>query len=61
MKDEIMQCIAVVLNALNTIPVSGKQNLANLSGSIATIDEVAKMLEGAEITAATEKASEKRK
>ncbi len=61
MKDEIMQCIAVVLNALNTIPVSGKQNLANLSGSIATIEEVAKMLEGAEITAATEKASEKRK
>ena len=40
MKDEIMQCIAVVLNALNTIPVSGKQNLANLSGSIATIEEV---------------------
>ena len=61
MKDEIMQCIAVVLNALNTIPVSGKQNLANLSGSIATIEEVAKMLEGAEITAATENASEKRK
>ncbi len=52
MKDEIMQRIAVVLNALNTIPVSGKQNLANLSGSIAMIEEIAGMLEGAEVTAA---------
>ena len=53
LKDEIMQRIAVVLNALNTIPVSGKQNLANLSGSIAVIEEIAGMLEDAEVTAAT--------
>lgn len=53
MKDEIMQRIAVVLNALNTIPVSGKQNLANLSGSIAVIEEIAGMLEDAEVTAVT--------
>lgn len=51
MKDEIMQRLNVVLNALNSIPVSGKQNLANLSGSIAVIEEVAGMLNEAEITA----------
>lgn len=53
MKDEIMQRIAVVLNALNTVLVSGKQNLANLSGSIAVIEEIAGMLEGADVTAVT--------
>ena len=53
MKDEIIQRIAVVLNALNTIHVSGKQNLANLSGSIAVIEEIAGMLDEAEVTAVT--------
>lgn len=54
MKDEIMQRLNVVLNALNSIPVSGKQNLANLSGSIAVIEEVVGMLNEAEITAEPE-------
>lgn len=50
MKNEIMQKIIVVLNALNSIPVNGKQNLANLSGSIAVIEEIADLLENSEIT-----------
>lgn len=33
MKDEIMNRLAAVLNALNAVSVNGKQNLANLSGS----------------------------
>ena len=39
MKDEIMQRLIAAGNVLNTIPVSGKQNLANLSGSISIIEE----------------------
>lgn len=54
MKDEIMQRLNAVLNALNTISVNGKQNLTNLSGSIAVIEEVAGMLNEAEITAKPE-------
>lgn len=49
MKDEIMQRLIAVANALNTIPVSGKQNLANLSGSINVIEEVLGVLENADI------------
>lgn len=49
MKDKIMQSLIGVLNALNNITVSGKVNLANLSGSIAVIEEVAGMLEGSDI------------
>ena len=49
MKDEIMQRLNVVLNALNSISVSGKANLANLSGSIAVLEELGAMLSDAEI------------
>ena len=49
MKDEIMQRLIAVANALNTIPVSGKQNLANLSGSINVIEEILGMLENADV------------
>lgn len=49
MKDEVMQRLIAVINALNTISVSGKQNLANLSGSISVIEEVLGMLENADI------------
>jgi len=37
MKEEIMQRLTLVLGALNSISVSGKQNLGNLGGSIAAI------------------------
>ena len=49
MKDEIMQRLTVTLNALNSISVNGKANLANLSGSIAMLEEIGAMLSGAEI------------
>ena len=58
MKDEIMQRLIAAVNALNTIPVSGKQNLANLSGSINVIEEVLGTLDGADIV---QKAAEKAK
>lgn len=50
MKDEIMQRLNVVLNALNNTSVSGKTNLANLSGSIAVLEEVCGMLSDVAIT-----------
>lgn len=55
MKDEIMQRLNIVLSALNSIFVHGKSDLANLSGSISVIEEVAGMLEGAEITTPAKK------
>lgn len=58
MKNEVMQRLIAALNALNMIPVSGKQNLANLSGSISVIEEVVEMLEHAEVVDTTRKADE---
>lgn len=42
MKNTIIQKLMVVVNALNTVSVSGKQNLANLSGSISLLEEIAR-------------------
>ena len=50
MKEDIMQRLTVTLNALNSVSVSGKANLANLSGSIAMLEEVASLLNSAVIT-----------
>lgn len=50
MKNEIMQKLSAVINALNSISVSGKSNLANLSGSISVLEEVAITLNDAIIT-----------
>lgn len=50
MKEDIMQRLTVTLNALNSVSVSGKANLANLSGSIAILEEVASLLNSAVIT-----------
>jgi len=58
MKNEIMQRLAVVLNALNNIDVRGKANLANLSGSIAMIEEVSAMLNGVEFAEEQTEAAE---
>ena len=54
MKNEIMQRLSLVLGALNSISVNGKQNLGNLGGSIAAVEEIAGMLEGADIVGTTE-------
>lgn len=61
MKDEIMNRLAAVLNALNAVSVNGKQNLVNLSGSIAVIEEVAAMLGEASIEKASAADGEKKK
>lgn len=53
MKDQVMQRLALVLNALDNISVRGKANLANLSGSITMLEEVAQILNDAEIAEAT--------
>lgn len=58
MKDEILQRLAVVLNALNNIDVRGKANLANLSGSIAMIEEVSAMLGSVDFAEEQNKAAE---
>lgn len=50
MKNEIMQKLSAVINALNSISVSGKNNLANLSGSISVLEEVAITLNDAIVT-----------
>lgn len=49
MKEDIMQRISVVLNALNSVSVNGKANLANLSGSIAMLEEIASLLSHADV------------
>ncbi|WP_294242974.1 hypothetical protein [Pseudobutyrivibrio sp.] len=49
MKDELIQSLSVVLNALDNIEVKGKANLANLSGSIAMIENVISALGSVEI------------
>lgn len=59
MKDEIMQRLTVTLNALNSISVSGKANLANLSGSIAMLEEIGAMLSEAEIKSKDDAAGKK--
>lgn len=53
MKDQVMQRLALVLNALDNISVRGKANLANLSGSITMLEEVAQILNDAEIAEVT--------
>nr|DAZ23037.1 MAG TPA: hypothetical protein [Caudoviricetes sp.] len=50
MKEDIMQRLAVTINALNSISVSGKANLTNLSGSIAMLEEIGALLNSADIT-----------
>ena len=56
MKNEIIQRIVSVINALNNVTVKGEQNLANMSGSITLLREVAEML--AKVNIAEEKTSE---
>lgn len=50
MKEQIIGRLNAVLNALESISVSGRANLANLSGSISVLEEVAQMLRGTIIT-----------
>ena len=49
MKNEIIQKLGAVINALNNVYVKGEQNLANLSGSIAILKEVAEQVNVLEV------------
>lgn len=44
MKNEIIQKLGAVINALNNVYVKGEQNLANLSGSITILREIAEQI-----------------
>lgn len=48
MKNEIIQRIVAVINALNNVSVKGEDNLANMSGSITILKEVAAMINQAQ-------------
>lgn len=39
-KTQILQRVSAIITALNAVNVSGKQNLANLYGSIAALEEL---------------------
>lgn len=53
MKDRIINDINLVINALNTVTVCGKQNLANLSGSIEYLERITKTLSDCKIESIT--------
>lgn len=55
MKNEVINRLTAVLGALEHVSVHGKANLANLSGSIAILEEVKNMLIDCEITQMKEK------
>ena len=59
MKEQVMQRLVLALNALNSISVSGKTNLANLSGSIAMLEEIVNILNGVEIVEKSVESDEK--
>lgn len=48
MKNEMIQKLGAVINALNNVYVKGEQNLANLSGSITILKELAEQINGCE-------------
>lgn len=59
MKEQVMQRLVLALNALNSISVSGKTNLANLSGSIVILEEIVNILNGVEIIEKSVESDEK--
>lgn len=57
MKESIINSLVAVLGALDTVTVSGKNNLANLSGSMTVLENIVAALreQGVEITDARDK------
>lgn len=51
MKEELIQQLGLIIQALNNVSVSGETNLANLSGSIQMLKQLATVLSGAEVSA----------
>lgn len=58
MKEKIMQELQAVVNALNTISVSGKENLGKLGGSISVLENIFMELSKAEIQEAAKENGE---
>lgn len=50
MKEELIQQLGLIIQALNNVSVSGETNLANLSGSIQMLKQLATVLSGAEVS-----------
>ena len=48
MKEQVLQNLSAVLRALNTVTVSGKENLANLGGSINMLEQIFSALSNAD-------------
>lgn len=55
MKNEIIQKLGAVINALNNVSVKGEQNLANLSGSIGVLKEVVGQISAYDFTEGKDK------
>lgn len=55
----MIQKLGAVINALNNIYVKGEQNLANLSGSITVLKEVAEQINACEFADKQETKSKK--
>ena len=49
MKEEILRKISIAMRALNNVSVHGKSNLDNLSGSIAFLEEIRRMVEVSDV------------
>lgn len=60
MKNEIIQKIGAVINALNNVYVKGEQNLANLSGSITILKEVAEQISVSDFSVTAKKETNKK-
>lgn len=52
MKNDILNKLALTINALNNVSVHGKPNLDNLGGSIAMLYEIQRIIEDADISSA---------
>lgn len=50
MKNDILNKLALTINALNNVSVHGKSNLDNLGGSIAMLYEIQRIIEATEIS-----------
>ena len=57
-KIQIISELKATITALNGINVCGKQNLANLYGSISMLEEVTKIIEKSDVTDLAEKKDE---
>ena len=51
MKEQIIEQLTAVINALDSIAVTGQQNRGNLYGSIETLASIAQALSSAEFAA----------